>query len=445
MPLEKGSSKETISRNIAELVRAGHEQKQAEAIAYKEAGQDEISQRQIDQNGFVTIERNPISKSGVFPYSGRNLPGADPTKVYNVLRPEDELSNPDTLKSFKMIPLINDHVMLGAAYGTPAEEKGVHGSTGEDIVFENGVLYAPLRIFSETLKSLIDTGKKSLSAGYRCVYEKSSGFFNGMPYDYIQRSIRGNHIALVNEGRMGPDVVVLDNMAFDHFDLALVKGEDQMADEKKDDAAAEKKEDKKEDVPKKKEGEDAEGAEGAGEKEMTLSELTAHMKQVMPLIAKINEAISSGMFKGDGVNTESGVLDKEDGKKDGEKKGMDGDTKEKTGEQKEGMDAIEKRLSAVEKRSHKELLAAMSQRDKLAGEVSKIVGTFDHAEMTTAEVATYALDKLEIKAPAGQEQVYLTAFLEGRKSVGSQIGFGMDSKIKVKADSLLDKRFNANA
>lgn len=38
MPLEKGSSKEVISSNIAELVNAGHEQKQAVAIAYKEAG-----------------------------------------------------------------------------------------------------------------------------------------------------------------------------------------------------------------------------------------------------------------------------------------------------------------------------------------------------------------------------------------------------------------------
>lgn len=40
MPLKKGSSEEDISSNIAELVRAGHAQKQAEAIAYKVAGRD---------------------------------------------------------------------------------------------------------------------------------------------------------------------------------------------------------------------------------------------------------------------------------------------------------------------------------------------------------------------------------------------------------------------
>lgn len=38
MPLKPGYSKETISKNVAELVRSGHDPKQAAAIAYKKAG-----------------------------------------------------------------------------------------------------------------------------------------------------------------------------------------------------------------------------------------------------------------------------------------------------------------------------------------------------------------------------------------------------------------------
>ena len=38
MPLEKGSSKETISHNIAEMAKSGHPQKQAVAAAMHKAG-----------------------------------------------------------------------------------------------------------------------------------------------------------------------------------------------------------------------------------------------------------------------------------------------------------------------------------------------------------------------------------------------------------------------
>src|SRR6185437_12513974 len=40
MPLKKGSSEATVSSNIAEMVKSGHPQKQAEAAAYREAGKD---------------------------------------------------------------------------------------------------------------------------------------------------------------------------------------------------------------------------------------------------------------------------------------------------------------------------------------------------------------------------------------------------------------------
>ena len=40
MPMESGSSRAVISHNIAEMIKAGHEPKQAEAAAYRKARVD---------------------------------------------------------------------------------------------------------------------------------------------------------------------------------------------------------------------------------------------------------------------------------------------------------------------------------------------------------------------------------------------------------------------
>ncbi|MEI7296607.1 DUF2213 domain-containing protein [Paraburkholderia tropica] len=56
MPLESGSSQQVISRNIAELVKAGHPQKQAEAIAYSKAGKATAKDGNIKGAGIALID-----------------------------------------------------------------------------------------------------------------------------------------------------------------------------------------------------------------------------------------------------------------------------------------------------------------------------------------------------------------------------------------------------
>jgi hypothetical protein len=131
----------------------------------------------------------------------------------------------------------------------PAESKGVEGVIGEDVFFEGDTLFGNIKIFSDSLADRIDSGVRELSLGYSCEYEISSGVFNGINYDAIQKNIRGNHLATVPEGRMGPDVAVLDHLRFT-FDARNI----QMADTE----------------------------EKSGEQEMSLDDVAAWMKENGP-------------------------------------------------------------------------------------------------------------------------------------------------------------------
>ena len=196
-----------------------------------------LDEKEIDRNDFWLISDNPITKIGVFPYLGRQIsPELEPDTVYQVLRPEDELTKPDTLKSFELIPIVDDHTMLGTKdeNHTPAEQKGIHGVTGTNVERKGDLITVDLKIFSETLKDEIEGGKKDLSLGYYSSYEVVSGTYKGQSYDAVQRDIIANHIALVDEGRMGHEVRVMDSsITFDSIsDIRQNIGEQTMTEEK---------------------------------------------------------------------------------------------------------------------------------------------------------------------------------------------------------------------
>jgi uncharacterized protein len=172
------------------------------------------SKRQMDWNGFMEVRDNPISKEGVFPYRGDEIPGApNPEEIYWVYRPADELARQETIDSFKLMPFIDEHEVLGRG-GMPAERKGIQGTIGEQVYFDPPYLRANIKIHSSAAQSLIKAGKVELSPCYGCDWSAEVGSFEGKPYQYVQRNIMGNHLALVEEGRTGPDVAVQDHRKF---------------------------------------------------------------------------------------------------------------------------------------------------------------------------------------------------------------------------------------
>ena len=337
------------------------------------------SDRVHDVNGWYEIKRNPLSKEGVFQYGGATLAAAgldaDPSKMYRVYRPAKELSNQECIDSFKLLPWIDDHAMLGDKPGMiPAEQKGVQGVIGEDVFFEDGYLYGNIKVFSEKLADNIDAGKKDLSAGYRCNYRFESGIFNGEEYDAVQFDIRGNHLALVAEGRMGKEVSVLDSaevlkITIDSKEFAL------MSEPAKEPMA--------QDVD-------------------PMAGLETRLAKIEELLAKLIP------------------LEKEE---HGEALDKDPEAPAKDEcEPASGMDAAEvvalkTRVEQLEKGGIKALMGEISKRDALANAVSAHVGTFDHAEMTLGEVAKYSADKLGITCDSGHELAAVQGFLAARKAV----------------------------
>lgn len=164
----------------------------------------------VDNNSFWEIKHNPISKVGVYPYLGRSISDeCEPEKIYYVYRPAETLAQSVDTWDNPPKPFINDHEMLGEGF-SKVDDRPVQGVI-HNPVYEDGTLYADISVYSESLKKKIEDGKKELSLGYFCKYEKQKGVYKGQAYDYVQRDMVGNHIALVENGRCGSDVRVFDS------------------------------------------------------------------------------------------------------------------------------------------------------------------------------------------------------------------------------------------
>ena len=170
------------------------------------------SMRSKDANGFLHVASSNISKETVNPYYGREIPGweekgLDPNHIFYGYRAGEELAK--AAKTFDGLPLLIDHHIEDAE--APQKEYRV-GSLGTDARWEAPYLKNSLIVTdAEAIRAIEDGRMKELSCAYRYEPDWTPGTFEGVPYDFIMRNIQGNHVALVEEGRAGADVVVADS------------------------------------------------------------------------------------------------------------------------------------------------------------------------------------------------------------------------------------------
>ena len=185
-----------------------------------------MKQRHYDNNGHLIVDRTVITKASVNPYKGKEIPnskelGLEPERIYNLLRCPIELKN--ALSTFGGLQLLLQHTPVDAS--KPEKEITV-GSIGTEFEFdeETGNVYGSLRIYDQEGIDYIESGKmEQLSAGYAYTPDMTSGVHNGVPYDGIMRNIHGNHVAIVERGRIGNDAIVADEMPNDIEDYLMSK------------------------------------------------------------------------------------------------------------------------------------------------------------------------------------------------------------------------------
>lgn len=176
---------------------------------------DAQSVRRYDNNGNLHVAVSHLTKAQVRPYYGSEVVDwqrlrLEPTKIYRGYAPSEELSKPETVESTNGIPIQLDH---HPDYADDPQIETRVGSTGTDGAFRAPYLDNSLHITVEdAIKRILDGSMRELSLAYSYSPDFTPGKTPaGEPYDFVMRNIRANHVALVEQGRAGRDVLVQDS------------------------------------------------------------------------------------------------------------------------------------------------------------------------------------------------------------------------------------------
>lgn len=166
-----------------------------------------ISPNQLETDeGFLICRNVPIARTGDQQYLASEL-GLDGDKVVTVHRPEEEVFSEATIASFEGKPVTDNHPseLLDSSNVTihsKGHAQNIRRGAGE----WNDYLVGDLFVQDERLIEEVRNGKREVSCGYSVDYvDNGDG-------TYTQRNIRGNHIAIVEEGRAGHKAAIMDSI-----------------------------------------------------------------------------------------------------------------------------------------------------------------------------------------------------------------------------------------
>ena len=169
-----------------------------------------ITQREYTDEGFLKVPGR-VARTGIQEYLARELGlDGDPMRVVRVYRPPEEVFADVSLSTYDASDVTNNHpheLVTAATYKGVAV--GVVRGPGRQ---DGDFVVCDLIVKDQKTIDEINSGKCELSAGYTAIYDEAQGVTeDGQAYDYIQREIRINHVAIVDRARAGANARVFDH------------------------------------------------------------------------------------------------------------------------------------------------------------------------------------------------------------------------------------------
>ena len=168
-----------------------------------------ITSREYTDEGFLKVPGR-VARTGIQQYLAKELGlGGNPNRVINVYRPPEEVFDDESLQSYDIADITNDHPtgLVDVSNFKSVSVGVVRGSGRRDGDF----VVCDLIVKDKSTIEAIQSGKCELSAGYTAVYDECPGVTpDGESYEFVQRSIKINHVAVVSRARGGHMARVFD-------------------------------------------------------------------------------------------------------------------------------------------------------------------------------------------------------------------------------------------
>lgn len=162
-----------------------------------------ITSRKMTDEGYLSVSAR-ISRTGIYHYTRREV-GLDgnPAELVRVYRPENEVFDQESMRSFAHKPVTDGHPKEGFVTAETFKQLAI-GFSGNTVARDGDFVRLDILVTDATAIKKVMSGKSELSPGYGLELEMVAGKTpKGESYDAVQRKIRGNHVALVDAGRCG--------------------------------------------------------------------------------------------------------------------------------------------------------------------------------------------------------------------------------------------------